>query len=189
MVGPPLGTDSRQAQAGQGYGLREFEIDWEAEQARCPQGHTSVKWTPGCDGVGGDVVRIRFDLATCRACPVRSAGTWAERAPRQLTVRPKQYHLAIQVARERQGTEEFKAVYAQRAGIESSLSQGTRRFRLRRSRYIGLARTHVQHLLVAAAMNLARVGAWLADESMVKHRRPPGRFTSLAPQQPAGPTA
>ncbi len=144
-----------------------------------------MKWTPGRDGTGGDVVRIRFDLATCRACPVRKACTWAERSPRQLTVRPKEYHLAIQAARERQNTEEFKAVYAQRAGIESALSQGTRRFGLRRSRYIGLARTHLQHLLVAAAMNLVRVGAWLADESLAEHRRPPGRFAVLAPPKPA----
>jgi hypothetical protein len=30
-----------------------FIIDWETKQARCPQGQTSVKWTPGRD-VSGD---------------------------------------------------------------------------------------------------------------------------------------
>ncbi len=32
---------------------------------------------------------------------------------------------------------------------------------LRRSRYIGLAKTHLQHLGIAAAINLVRVVAWL----------------------------
>jgi transposase len=92
---------------------------------------------------GGPVVRIRFDTATCRACAVRRACTWAKEAPRQLTVRPQAQHVAMQAARQRQETAEFKAQYALRAGVESTLSQGVRRFDLRRSRYIGLARTHL----------------------------------------------
>jgi len=31
---------------------------------------------------------------------------------------------------------------------------------MRRSRYIGLAKTHLQHLGIAAAINLVRVGPW-----------------------------
>jgi transposase len=52
--------------------------------------------------------------------------------------------VALQAARQRQETDEFKAQYALRAGVESSISQGVRRFDLRRSRYIGLARTQLQ---------------------------------------------
>jgi transposase len=90
---------------------------------------------------GGPVVRIRFDTATCRACPVRSACTQAKEAPRQLTVRPQARHEALQVARQRQETAAFKAQYAQRAGVEGTHSQGVRRCGLRRARYIGLAKT------------------------------------------------
>jgi hypothetical protein len=114
-------------------------IDWEAKQARCPQGQTSVKWTPGRDVSGDPVVRIRFDTATCRACPARRACTWAKDAPRQLTVRPQAHHEAIQAARQRQETAEFQAQYAQRAGIEGTHLQGIRRCGLRQSRYMGLA--------------------------------------------------
>jgi hypothetical protein len=46
-----------------------------------------------------------------------------------------------------------------RSGVESSLSQGTRRFELRRSRSIGLVRTHLRQLLTATAMRVARVMA------------------------------
>jgi transposase len=160
VVGPPYGSYSRQRLEGHGYDLQAFVIDWEAEHARCPQGQRSVKWTPGQDVSGDPVVRIRFDRATCRVCPTRQACTCAKDAPCQLTVRPKAHPEAIHTARQRQETTEFKEKYALRSGVESSLSQGTRRFELRRSRYIGLVRTHLQQLLNATAMHVARVMAW-----------------------------
>ena len=45
---------------------------------------------------------------------------------------------------------EGKAQYAQRAGIEGTLSQGVRAFGLRRTRYWGVAKTHLQHVAIAA---------------------------------------
>lgn len=182
VVGPAFGSYSRQRIAGSGYDLHAFVIDWDQEVATCPQGQTSVKWTPGLDVSGDPVARIRFDKATCRACAVRSACTWAKDSPRQLTIRPKVQHQAIQAARARQETMEFKAQYALRSGVESSLSQATRRFALRRSRYIGLARTQLQHVITAVSMNLVRVIAWLWNESMGEQKRAPGSFALLAPR-------
>jgi hypothetical protein len=127
------------------------------------------------------VVRIRFDHATCRACTVHSACTWAKEAPRQRPVRPQEQQVAMQAARQRQETPEFQAQYALRAGVESTLSQGIRRFDLRRSRYIGLARTHLQQLLNATAMNVVRVIAWLRGKPADECRRKPGHFARLAP--------
>jgi transposase len=181
VMGPPFGSYSWQHHIGQRDGLQAFRIDWEAQQARCPQGHTSVKWTPGRDLSGDPVVRIRFDRATCRACPARPVCTTAKNAPRQLTVRPQAHHEAIQAAHLRQETPEFKAPYALRSGVESSLSQGIRRFGLRQSRDIGLARTHLQQLLTAAAMHVVRVIAWLWGEPLGERRRKPGHFAQLAP--------
>ena len=181
VVGPPFGSYSRQRRAGEGYDLQAFVIDWDAQQARCPQGHTSVNWRPGCDVSGDPVIRIRFDGATCRACPTRQACTAAKGAPRQLTVRLQTHHEALQAARQRQETSAFTAQYALRAGVESSLSQGVRRFDLRRSRYLGWARTHLQQLLTATAMNVVRVIAWLRGEPLGEHRRKPGHFAQLAP--------
>jgi transposase len=87
----------------------------------------------------------------------------------------------MQAARQRQETPEFKAQYALRAGVESTLSQGIRRFDLRRSRYLGLARTHLQQLLNATAMNIVRVIAWLRGKPGDARRRQPGHFARLAP--------
>jgi transposase len=53
----------------------------------------------------------------------------------------------------------FKQRYSLRAGVESELSQGTRVFGLRYARYMGLAKTRLQHIVTAAAMNLSRMWA------------------------------
>jgi transposase len=181
VVGPPFGSYSWQHKMAHGYDLQAFVLAWEAHQAHCPQGHTSVKWPPGHDVSGDPVFRIRFDKATCRACPTRHVCTTAKDAPRQLTVRPQAHHEAMQAARQRQETPEFKAQYALRSGVESSLSQGIRRFAVRQSRYRGLGRTHLQHLLTATAMNIVRVIAWLKGTPLGERRRKPGHFARLAP--------
>jgi transposase len=87
----------------------------------------------------------------------------------------------MQAARPRQETPEFKEKYALRSGVESRLSQGIRRFHLRQSRSLGLARTHLQHLLTAVAMHVVRVIAWLRDEPVGERRRKPGHCARLAP--------
>ena len=181
VIGPPFGSYSRQRREGRGYDLQAFVIEWEARQARCPQGQTSVHWRPGHNVSGDPVIRIRFDGATCRVCPTRQACTSARDAPRQLTIGLQPHHEALQTARHRQETPEFAAQYVLRAGVESSLSQGTRRFDLRRSRYLGLARTHLQQLLNATAMNVVRVIAWLGGEPLGERRRQAGHFAQLAP--------
>ena len=74
----------------------------------------------------------------------------------------------LHAARQHQTTEAFKEHYAMRAGIESTLSQGVRAFDLRRSRYIGLAKTHLQHILIAVGINLKRVMAWFTHPQPTK---------------------
>jgi transposase len=180
VVGLLSANSGWQSRAATGYGLEAFELDWEAQKARCPQGSHSVRWTPGHDVSGDPVVRIRFHGPTCRACEVRSRCTAAKDQPRQLTVRPQAQHEAIQAARQRQETEVFKAQYALRAGVESSLSQGVRRFDLRRSRYIGLARTQLQQTINATAMNLVRLADWFRQGRVDPPKRRLGRFVRLA---------
>jgi transposase len=78
-----------------------------------------------------------------------------------------------QKAKERQETEEFKKQYALRAGIEGTISQGIRGFGLRQCRYLGLAKSHLQHILTAASMNLLRVFNWLSNSPLAKTRSSP----------------
>jgi transposase len=55
---------------------------------------------------------------------------------------------------------------------------------MRRSRYIGQAKTHLQHLLTAAAINFVRVSEWLAGTPRAKTRRSP--FAALMSQPAYG---
>jgi len=68
--------------------------------------------------------------------------------------------------------------YRVRAGIEGTLSQGVRAFGMRRSRYIGLAKTGLQQACTAVAMNVSRIVNWLDAKPRAKTRVT--RFTALA---------
>ncbi len=80
--------------------------------------------------------------------------------------------------RQEQQTQEFHQQYAKRAGIEGTLSQGVRGMGLRRARYDGLHKIHLQHVLTAVAINLVRIDAVLTQTPRGKTRRPP--FARLA---------
>jgi transposase len=96
-----------------------------------------------------------------------------------LSLRPQVEHEALQAARAEQKTADWQARYAQRAGIEGTLSQGVRAFELRETRYIGLAKTRLQHVFTAAAINIVRLMDWLGDSHRtITH---PSRFGALAP--------
>jgi len=95
-----------------------------------------------------------------------------------MTIRPQAEYEALEKLRLYVHTEEFKAKYRRRAGIEGTISQGVRSYDARRTRYIGLAKTHLQHLASAAAINLARVFNWLSEVPLATTRT--SRFRALA---------
>ena len=67
-----------------------------------------------------------------------------------------------------------------RSGIEGTISQGVRGFNLRQCRYVGLVKTHLQHILTAAAINLERIYAWLEGIPLAKTRQ--SHFQKMANQ-------
>ena len=81
-------------------------------------------------------------------------------------------------ARARERTDEYRRLYAQRQGIEGTMSQGVRVFGLRQARYCGLAKTKLQHVATAAAINLDRLAAWFAKRPLAPTRT--SRFAALA---------
>lgn len=130
---------------------------------RCPRGHLSVAWPETRDPYGHAVITTRFNSATCRAQCTRSI-----QGPQRFTLRPPPQHRALRAAR---------------AGVEGLLSQGVRAFALPAARYLGLAKTQIQHLLTIAALNLARLDAWLTNRSRAATR--PNRLAALLAQPPA----
>lgn len=159
-----------QSKAGLGFDLSHFQINWEQKTAYCPQGKRSIRWKKTQDADGNQVIRINFRAIDCSICPVRSHCTRAQTKPRSLTLKGQSDHEVLHKARERQKTEQFQQQYALRSGIEGTISQGIRAFEMRDCRYIGLAKTHLQHILTAAAINLSRVFAWLEQIPRAKTR-------------------
>ncbi|MBD1868883.1 transposase [Cyanobacteria bacterium FACHB-471] len=80
--------------------------------------------------------------------------------------------------RQQQHTQPWQEKYSQRAGIEGTLSQGIHCFGLRRSRYIGLTKTHLQHVFTSIAMNITRIVSWLMGVPHAHTRI--SRFAALA---------
>jgi transposase len=160
LIGPTRPDYGWQALAGDRYTAADFAIDWEARRATCPQGRTSSGWTPAVERGHTEVVHIKFSRKDCKPCPARERCTRAAR--RSLTTRAREPFEALKAARSREATEEYRAEFARRAGIEGTISQGVRANGLRRSRHVGRAKTHLQHLATAAAINVLRIVGWLA---------------------------
>ena len=179
LVGPVRPDTSWQAKAGQGFDVPAFTIDWEARTVICPEGQTSFDWVPSRDSWGNDTIHIGFHRKTCAACPSRSLCTRSKTGPREITVRPQPQHEALQEVRRNQETEAWRARYGKRAGVEGTVSQAVRVFGLRRCRYLGLAKTRLQHIFTALALNVVRLDAWLTGQPLAKTRR--SVFASLKP--------
>ena len=151
---------SWQAKAGEGFDLASFQIDWEKQVVICPNGQTSAEWRSRQQGDRKPVIQVRFSPAVCRTCTVRSHCTKAASGGRAIAFLPREQHEALQRVRKEQNSQAFWKKYAQRCGIEATVSQAVRRYELRVARYIGLAKTNLQMTATAAAINLHRLFDW-----------------------------
>jgi adenine-specific DNA glycosylase len=124
----------------------------------------SASWKESTEADRDSYVSVRFRDSDCGACPVRANCTRAAKQGRQLKLPPREQHAALREMRAYIGSEEGRRVYAKRAGIEGTISQGVRSFGLRRARYRGEAKAHLQHVATAVAMNLDRIDGWQEGE-------------------------
>jgi transposase len=178
VVGPLPAKRSWQARAGAGYSAEAFEIDWAREQARCPEGRTSRRWREGTGVRGEQIVRVRFAGSDCAGCARRAECTRVRQGGRVLMLAPRAVHEAIEARRREQRTAAFAERYAARAGVEGTISQAVRVTGLRRARYRGVKKMHLQNLASAAALNLVRLSAWLGG---IPHAKTQGsRLAKLA---------
>jgi len=148
-----------------------FTIDWDARRVTCPRGVHSSGWTPATDDRGTSFVKVAFSAADCQACPHRPNCAGPTAKQRSMTFKARDEYIALQAARQRQTTAEFLGLYVLRAGVEATKSRGVRAFHLRRSRYFGHAKTHLQHVATAAAMNLVRLVHWTLGDTPADTRR------------------
>ena len=177
LIGPVRSDPSWQSRNHPKFAAENFQIDWDKKVATCPKGHQSKTWSEKKDVGGQPIISIRFSSFSCNNCRSRRRCTRAQTEPRKLTIRAQNEYLALKNRREAQNTPEFQDVYRKRAGIEGTISQGIRRSDLRQSRYIGLAKTHLQHIFMATALNLCRLDNWLNGIPLTSTRY--SRFCSL----------
>ena len=168
LIGPLLADTSAQARARAGYARADFTVDYDTKTATCPQGKTSASWTP-CAQRGKDAIVATFSASDCGPCPARSLCTTSGKNRRQLTVLPRDLAEAQAAARAAEKTIPFQADYARRAGVEGTMHQATSHG-ARRARYRGLPKTRLDHVYMAAALNLVRLEAFWTGTPLDRRR-------------------
>jgi Transposase DDE domain/Transposase domain (DUF772) len=130
-----------------------FTIDLDAKTVTCPAGVTVPIRASGRDRHAGEA---RFGAA-CRTCPLAAQCTSAKNG-RTITIGPHEARLAA--ARKAQADPAWKADYrATRPKVERKISHlMRRRHGGRRARVRGLVKVAADFSLLAAAVNLARLG-------------------------------
>jgi transposase len=179
VIGPMRPDSSRQARQQAGYDMAQFVVDYPAKTVTCPQGKTNALWSPSTNRAGVQSITVRFHPTDCARCPAKALCTTAQTGARGLRLQPTQEkHQTLQQARTDQLTPEFDQRYQVRAGIEGTLSQAVRSFTLRRTHFVGEAKTKLQHLAIASAINCSRLVAWFQHRPRSRTRVSP--FAELA---------
>jgi hypothetical protein len=169
LLGPIEPENSWQARSGNGFGKSAFTVDWDKEQVTCPQGTLSRKWGP-C----GSLVTTTSRSASTRP----PAGLPGPRAVHLLRDRTPVPGAAAHPRTPRDPGPQPPG--PARRGMAGTLRDPRRRrghplperphLRPAQTRYRGLPRAHVQHVLTALACNLTRVADWIAAPDTT-HRR------------------
>lgn len=178
LFGPMRLNPSWQARTG-GIDAAQFQIDWDNRQARCPAGKQSAYWSEyQTKEYARPVVKIRFRNQDCAECLNRQQCVRNKKAGRSIQVPKREMYEALEQTRRKLASDEGRNEYKKRAGIEGTISQGVRRGTLRRSRYRGLEKTHLQEVATATAINIVRAVNFLNQEIPAKTRV--SRFSRLA---------
>ncbi|WP_327043812.1 IS1182 family transposase [Microbispora sp. NBC_01189] len=150
LITPVLLDQSPQARAQAGYDRTAFAVDWDNQQVVCPQGQASASWSP-CLQRGSDAIVVMFPATSCRPCPVRTQCTTSKRGSRQLTLRPQAFQQALDSARAEQTSKQWQDKYKIRAGVEGTMRQAIAVTGIRRARYRGIDKVHLEHVFSAVA--------------------------------------
>jgi len=131
-----------------------FSFDNQAQTATCPKGQTVPASSHHTNQEGRTAFTFVFERDVCEACPLFTRCVHSKTTGR--TVTTSLYEEYLRAARQRQETDEFKQLYRLRPRIEGKqadlVSHG-----LRNTRYVGKPKRRLQHLWLAAAVNLKRM--------------------------------
>ncbi|MGW1167139.1 IS1182 family transposase [Streptomyces sp. NPDC001153] len=175
VSGPLKSNPTRQHRRGEGFARDDFHIDYDKQQVTCPQGQVSASWHgpyPASSPTAAPLIVARFTKSQCRPCPARTQCTSTADNARTVGFPPRELRdLQLRVRAEQQ-TPEWKTRYAVRSGVESTVNEFAHGHGMRRCRYRGQGKVHVQHVLTAIAVNIERLGGLSPAEEAPTPRQP-----------------
>ncbi|GGZ19619.1 hypothetical protein GCM10010327_58400 [Streptomyces nitrosporeus] len=114
----------------------------------------------------------RFTKSQYRPCPARTQCTSTADSARTVGFPPRELRdLQLRVRAEQQ-TPEWKTRYAVRSGVEGTVNEFAHGHSMRRCRYRGQSKAHVQHVPTAIAINIERLSNLPPTEKAPPSRRP-----------------
>jgi len=137
LTGPVKDGGSWQQRRGDGFAREDFHIDFDKRQVTCPRGKTTGNWLELPSQAPYTLVRDFL---------------------------PRHLHERQQTNRAQQQDPQWLRTYGSRAGVEGTMSEIVNGHSGRNCRYRGHAKTHVQHVLTAIAINLERLDAHESPE-------------------------
>lgn len=132
----------------------EIDMDSKIKTATCPQGYTIPASGCDTDKNGRITLKFVFDRPRCAICPLFERCVRSKTTGRTITTSP--YEAYLRTARQRQESEEFKALYRLRPRVEGKQAELVAHG-LRGTRYLGKPKRRLQRLWLAAAVNLKRI--------------------------------
>ncbi|MCD0486487.1 IS1182 family transposase [Streptacidiphilus sp. ASG 303] len=165
LIGPVKAGGDWQSREQTGFTRDHFAIDFDRRQVTCPNGQTSRTWLEAPALAPYTVAR--FHPSQCRPCRDRPACTRGGSA-RTVNFLPRRLHELQARNRADQQDQQWKRLYATRSGVEGTIGELVNGHQARRSRYHGLRKTHVQHVLTGIAINIER----LASRAPLRAHRP-----------------
>jgi hypothetical protein len=158
-------------------------VDVENQQATCPGGHLSQRWSVyhRRGGEDKDRMAVPWDKHVCGGCALRAR--CLPPGQEQRILRLSRYYDLLSARRREQNTPAFQERYRRRAGIEATFSHLVNVHRARRTPYRGPDKTLGYFAALCVGVNLRRVAAWQAGDRPERERR--SRLARLLAQRSA----
>jgi hypothetical protein len=139
---------------------REFAIDLEKMEVRCPAGQTTNDYRSAGEGQGG---RFVFAAATCQACSLRSQCVRGK-GPRTIMIQAEEG--LQQRARGHNQSAAGRKSLRQRVVVEHRIARLVQ-LGIRQSRYFGRTKTCLQVVMAAVVANLSLVAGYCKRQAQL----------------------
>ena len=195
VTGPLPGNPTRQHRTSEGFARDDFHIDYDRQQVTCPQGQVSAGWHgpyPTSSPTAGPADRGPVHQEPVPALPGPHPLHHLRRQRPHRGLPPRELRdLQLRVRTEQQ-TPAWKTRYAVRSGVEGTVNEFAHGHGMRRCRYRGQPKAHLQHVLTAIAVNIERLSELPPAEKPIPataDRLPelpgPARDPGLSPGEPS----